>query len=142
LLEGGTPNVLGISGLAAGVAWVAEQGPENLLQKEVALLERVVNWVRDTEGWRIAGRWDSASHVAALSLIVPDSLSPQDLAAILDTSFNIAIRPGLHCAPYVHRALQTFPQGTIRLSPGAFNTTDDVQSFIDALSQIAAVAQV
>ena len=38
LLEGGTPNVLGIAGLAAGVAWVAENGPENLRQKEVALL--------------------------------------------------------------------------------------------------------
>jgi cysteine desulfurase family protein len=142
LLEGGTPNVLGISGLAAGVAWVAEKGPENLLRKELALLQRVVDWVRDTEGWRVAGRWDSAAHVAALSLIVPDSLSPQDVAAILDTSFNIAVRPGLHCAPYVHRAIETFPHGTIRLSPGAFNIPEDVQSFIDALSQIAAVAQV
>jgi cysteine desulfurase / selenocysteine lyase len=139
LLEGGTPNVLGISGLTAGVAWVAEYGPENLRQKEVALLQPVVDWAQSTEGFRLAGRWDSASHVAALSLIVPESLAPQDVAAILDSSFNIAIRPGLHCAPYIHRALETFPQGTIRLSPGAFNTPDDIQSFIDALSQIAAV---
>jgi cysteine desulfurase / selenocysteine lyase len=140
LLEGGTPNVLGISGLAAGVAWVAEIGPENLRQKEVALLERVVDWAQNTEGWRLAGRWDPALHVAALSLIVPESLSPQDVAAILDTSFNIAVRPGLHCAPYIHRSLGTYPQGTIRLSPGAFNTPEDILAFIDALSQIAAVA--
>jgi cysteine desulfurase / selenocysteine lyase len=139
LLEGGTPNVLGISGLAAGVAWVAENGPENLRRKEIALLEPVVDWVENMEGWRLAGRWDRAAHVAALSLVVPESLSPQDVAAILDTSFNIAIRPGLHCAPYIHRALGTYPHGTIRLSAGAFNTPDDIQAFIDALSQIAAV---
>jgi cysteine desulfurase/selenocysteine lyase len=140
LLEGGTPNVLGISGLAAGVAWVAENGPENLRQKEVALLERVVEWAQNTEGWRLAGRWDAASHVGALSLIVPESLSPQDVAAILDTSFDIAARPGLHCAPYIHRSLGTYPHGTIRLSAGAFNTPEDILAFIDALSQIAAVA--
>jgi cysteine desulfurase / selenocysteine lyase len=140
LLEGGTPNVLGISGLAAGVAWVAENGAENLRQKEVALLERVVDWARNTEGWRLAGRWEPAAHVAALSLIVPEAISPQDVGAILDTSFDIAIRPGLHCAPYIHRALGTYPRGTIRLSPGAFNTSEDIQAFIDALRQIAAVA--
>ena len=139
LLEGGTPNVLGISGLAAGVAWVAEKGPEKLRKKEVTLLEPVVDWVQNTEGWRIAGRWDAATHVSALSLVVPESLAPQDAAAILDTSFDIAIRPGLHCAPYIHRALETYPQGTIRLSPGAFNSLEDIQAFIDALSQITAV---
>jgi cysteine desulfurase family protein len=142
LLEGGTPNVLGIAGLAAGVTWVAENGPEELRRKEVALLEPVVNWVKNADGWRLAGRWDSASHVAALSLVVPESLSPQDVGAILDTSFNIAIRPGLHCAPYIHRALETYPHGTIRLSPGAFNTPEDIQSLIDALSQIAAAVGV
>jgi cysteine desulfurase / selenocysteine lyase len=142
LLEGGTPNVLGIAGLAAGVTWVAERGPENLRQEEIALLERVVDWAASLETWQVAGRWDPDSHVAALSLIGPDSLSPQDVAAILDTSFNIAVRPGLHCAPYIHRALGTFPQGTIRLSPGAFSTAEDIDAFIDALSQIAALSAI
>jgi cysteine desulfurase family protein len=142
LLEGGTPNVLGIAGLAAGAAWVAEQGPENLRQKEIGLLERVVEWALDADGFSLAGRWAGASHVGALSLMTPDSLSPQDVAAMLDASFNIAVRPGLHCAPYVHRALETFPHGTLRLSPGAFNTPQDIQALIDALNQIAAVAHV
>ncbi len=41
-LEGGTPNVLGVAGLAAGVAWVAERGPDALRRHEVRLLQRVV----------------------------------------------------------------------------------------------------
>jgi cysteine desulfurase/selenocysteine lyase len=106
-LEGGTPNVLGVAGLAAGVAWVAERGPDALRRHEVRLLQRVVDWAQEAEGWRIAGRWDPETHVGALSLIVPDALPPQDIGAILDTSFDIAVRPGLHCAPYIHRRLGT-----------------------------------
>ena len=136
LLEGGTPNVLGVAGLAAGVAWVVDRGSERLRREEVSLLQRVVDWAEAIDEWRIAGRWDPATHVAPLSLIVPESLSPQDLGAILDTSFEIATRPGLHCAPYIHRAIGTFPSGTLRVSPGAFNTADDIQALLDALSQI------
>ena len=68
----------------------------------------------------------------------PNALSPQDLGSILDTSFSIAIRPGLHCAPYTHRALGTFPDGTIRLSPGPFSTDADIVTFLQALTEITA----
>ncbi len=137
-LEGGTPNVLGIAGLAAGIAWVAERGCETNRRHEVALLQKVVDWTASADGWKIAGEWDPANHVGALSLIVPEGLTPQDLGAILDTSFDIAVRPGLHCAPYAHRALGTFPNGTLRLSPGPFNTEADIDTFLDALSDITA----
>lgn len=142
-LEGGTPNALGIAGLAAGVSWVAERGTELNRAREVALLQKVVDWVEGEgrpDGWRIAGRWDADTHVGALSLITPnlDELHPQDLADMLDTSFEIAVRPGLHCAPYIHRRLGTFPDGTLRLSPGPFNTERDIDAFLDALKQITA----
>jgi cysteine desulfurase / selenocysteine lyase len=135
-LEGGTPNVLGVAGLAAGVAWVAERGPETNRRHEVELLQRVVDWAGQADGWNVAGRWDPDTHVGALSLIVPPELNPQDAGTILDTSFEIAVRPGLHCAPYIHRALGTFPQGTLRVSPGPFNTTDQIDTFIRALDEI------
>lgn len=137
-LEGGTPNVLGVAGLTAGIAWVADRGPSELRRHEVDLLRPVVDWASEAEGWGIAGRWDPDSHVGALSLIVPESLTPQDIAAILDTSFDIAVRPGLHCAPYIHRTLGTFPDGTLRLSPGPFNTPEDIAVFLGALSEITA----
>jgi cysteine desulfurase family protein len=138
-LEGGTPNVLGIAGLAAGVVWVAEQGPDNLRRHEVKLLQRIVDWVQggDAKGWKIAGRWDSATHAGALSLIVPESLDPHDVGAILDNSYGICLRPGQHCSPYIHRRLGTFPLGTLRVSPGPFNTTEQIDQFIHALDEIA-----
>jgi selenocysteine lyase/cysteine desulfurase len=138
-LEGGTPNVLGVAGLAAGVAWVAERGPDDLRRHEVGLLQRVVAWARDAAGWRIAGRWDPEAHVGALSLVVPEALTPQDIGAVLDTSFDIAVRPGLHCAPYIHRRLGTYPDGTLRLSPGPFSTAAEIEVFLGALSELTAV---
>ena len=138
LLEGGTPNVLGVAGLAAGIGWVMQQGPEKLRGHEVGLLQQVVDWVEKSEGWQVAGRWDPATHVGALSLIVPDGLTPQDLGSILDVSFDIAVRPGLHCAPYIHRALGTFPDGTLRVSPGPFTTEEHIRTLLEALTEITA----
>lgn len=137
-LEGGTPNVLGVAGLAAGIAWVAERGPDALRRHEVELLARVVEWTRDSGAWRVAGRWDPDTHVGALSLVVPDGLSPQEFAAILDTSFGIATRPGLHCAPYIHKRIGTFPDGALRVSPGPFNTHADIDALLAALTEISA----
>ncbi len=141
-LEGGTPNVLGIAGLAAGLAWVAERGVETNRQHEVDLLQRVVDWTRTSHGgWTFAGRWEPETHVGALSLIPPAGEIadfPQELATILDTSFDIAVRPGLHCAPYVHRRLGTFPDGTLRISPGPFNTVEEIETLLQALDEITA----
>ena len=142
-LEGGTPNALGIAGLAAGVAWVAERGPDANRLHEIALLQRVVDWVEgqgSADGWKVAGRWDPASHVGALSLITPnlDDAHPQVMAEILDTSFEIAVRPGLHCSPYIHRRIGTFPDGTLRLSPGPFTTEEQIETFLAALTEVTA----
>jgi len=138
LLEGGTPNVLGVAGLLAGVEWVSKHEPDSLRRHEVSLLQLVVDWAESADGWRVAGRFDPETHVGALSLIPPQGLTPQDLGGILDSSFDIAIRPGLHCAPYIHRSLGTFPEGTLRLSPGAFNAPEEVTAFTQALSEITA----
>lgn len=140
-LEGGTPNVLGIAGLAEGVRWVAGQTIEANRRHEVDLLQRVVDWVEGNgDGWRIAGRWDAATHVGALSLIPPDQdvFPSQDLALGLDASHGIAVRAGLHCAPYIHRALGTYPDGTLRVSPGPFNTAEDIETLLKALTEMTA----
>jgi selenocysteine lyase/cysteine desulfurase len=101
-------------------------------------LQRVVDWAASAPGWSIAGAWDAARHVGALSLIVPDGITAQDLSSILDTSFEIAVRPGLHCSPYIHQRIGTFPDGTLRLSPGPFTTDEHITTFLTALDEISA----
>ena len=136
-LEGGTPNVLGLAGLKAGLEWVLDRGVEVSRLHEVALLQKVVDWTADhADHWAIAGAWDPARHVGALSLKPPEGIAPSELGAILDTSFALAIRPGLHCAPYIHKRLGTFPDGMLRISPGPFNTPEHIDTFLNALSEI------
>jgi selenocysteine lyase/cysteine desulfurase len=52
---------------------------------------------------------------------------------MLDRTFDIAVRSGLHCAPHAHRTLGSFPAGTVRISPGWFNTREEIALFCDAV---------
>jgi len=71
-----------------------------------------------------------------LSITINDR-DTAETASILDQAFGICVRPGLHCAPYTHKALRTFPTGTLRLSPGLFNTMDEAAQTVTALKEIA-----
>ena len=63
-------------------------------------------------------------------------LSPAELAAILDERFDIAVRSGLHCAPYAHKHLGTFPEGFVRLSVGILTTVEEMRQAASALDEI------
>jgi cysteine desulfurase family protein len=134
-LEGGTPNVLGVAGLAAGIRYVQEQGLDKIHAHEVELLARL--WARLDEigGYEVFGHRDLARRVGTLSFR-SETLPAAELGGILDQAFDIAIRPGLHCAPYIHRAVGSFPDGLIRVSPGPFNTAADIDRLATALAEI------
>lgn len=134
-LEGGTPNVLGISGLRAGIEFVLEQTIDKIWKHENSLVNKLVDYLKTNDDFTIYGHLDTSKRVGTLSFSHPAFESP-DLAAILDTSFDIAVRPGLHCSPYIHRALGTAPKGTLRVSPGVFNTEKDIDHLIHALSEV------
>jgi cysteine desulfurase family protein len=135
-LEGGTPNVLGVAGLAAGVRYVTQRGLKTLHEHEVRLTERLWRRLDELKGYQVFGHRDHGRRVATLSFRC-EALPAAELGGILDQAFDIAIRPGLHCAPYIHRSLGTFPDGTVRVSPGPFNTTDDIDRLAEALADIA-----
>ncbi len=134
-LEGGTPNVLGVAGLTAGVRWVQEKGLEQIHRHEMALIERLRLRLDELGGFQVFGHSDSSRRVATLSFR-SETLPVAELGGILDQAFDIAVRPGLHCAPYVHRSLGTFPEGTVRVSAGFFNTTQDIDQLAQSLQEI------
>jgi cysteine desulfurase family protein len=136
-LEGGTPNVLGIAGLIAGLDFVEERGPDHLRQHEVSLCEQVRHALLDMPGFQVFGPADPALRVGTLSFR-HESIPAGDLGAILDQSFDIAVRPGLHCAPYIHKAIGTYPEGTVRISPGPFTTQEQIDRLLAALREITA----
>jgi cysteine desulfurase family protein len=134
-LEGGTPNVLGVAGLSAGVQWVESEGLDKIRAHEIGLIERLWGQLDEMGGFEIFGHRDMNRRVGTLSFR-SESLPAMELGGILDQAFDIAIRPGLHCAPYTHRSLGTFPDGTVRVSPGPFSTESDIDRLAGALREI------
>jgi cysteine desulfurase family protein len=136
-LEGGTPNVLGVAGLAAGIKYIEEQGIDSLRKHETSLVARLWRRLDEMDAYQVFGHRNLGEHVGTLSFRC-HSLPANEVGGILDQAFEIAIRPGLHCAPYIHRSLGTFSEGTVRVSPGAFNTEEDIDRLTRALVEISA----
>src|SRR5262245_40883691 len=57
-LEGGTPNVLGVAGLSAGIKYVTEQGLDRIRAHEVALTERLWQRLEEIGTYKIYGHRD------------------------------------------------------------------------------------
>lgn len=134
-LEGGTPNTVGIAGLSASMDYLAGREMTDTLKHEQHLVQKVIDFVADHDAMTLYGNTDASTRVGTVSFNV-DGFDAPDIGSILDDSFEIAIRPGLHCAPYAHKRLGTFPAGSVRVSPGAFSTEAEIDTLIDALTQI------
>ncbi len=139
LLEGGTPNTVGIAGLGAATDFVIQHDPAKTLAHEKALVQRFIDGVADIAALNIYGPVgpDAAANRVGTVCFNVEGFSPQELGGILDESFSIAVRPGLHCSPYAHRVLNSFPDGTVRVSPGHFNSAADIDLLLQALHEIA-----
>ncbi len=134
-LETGTLNVLGIIGLGAGLEYVEDIGVDAIRTKEVALAQRMAQGLSEISSVRMHGPLDWDDRLAVLMTNVRNMM-PEDVGAILDGDYGIAVRTGLHCAPLAHRDLKTFPLGGVRFSIGPFNTIDDVDAAVSAMAEI------
>lgn len=134
-LEGGTPNVLGVAGLVAGLDFVEERGLAAIHKHELELCDQLRQSLSEMPGLELFGNADAARRVGTVAFRC-EMIPATDLGAILDQSFDIAVRPGLHCAPYVHKALGSFPDGLVRVSTGPFNTAAEIDELIKALKEV------
>ncbi|MGV8079522.1 MAG: aminotransferase class V-fold PLP-dependent enzyme [Syntrophales bacterium] len=134
--ESGTPNTVGLAGLAAGTAMILEIGVENVRRHEEILTAAFLDGLRSLNGITIYGPPSAAWRIPVVSLNVGD-LSPAEVSLALDERFGILTRPGLHCAPAAHRTLKTFPDGAVRFSFGLFNDAADVTAALEALEEIS-----
>lgn len=133
VFEPGTPNTVGCAGLVA--AMDAAPPAHVTLEHERRLAAAVLDAVSEIDGSRILGPRASDKRMGVATFTLPN-LTPRDVGAVLDATFNIAVRPGLHCAPGAHAAFGTAPGGAIRVSPGPFTTDEDVRACIEALRVI------
>ena len=130
--ESGTMNTVGLAGLAAGVSFVLNETVERIRDKDVELTRRLINGLSDIEGIEVYGSLEAVKQTSTVSVNVENS-SPSSVGLALDEEHDIMCRVGLHCAPSAHRSIGTFPEGTVRLAMGYFNTEDEVDAVIRAL---------
>ncbi|MGQ9583792.1 MAG: aminotransferase class V-fold PLP-dependent enzyme [Anaerolineae bacterium] len=135
-LESGTPNTVGLAGLGAALDYLERRGLEAIREHERRLVEVLRDGLGKIPGLTLYGPRDPRSQAGVVSFTL-EGWSPTEVAAILDASFDVAVRPGLHCAPDAHRTLGTFPAGTVRLSPGPFNTVDEMDQVVGFVERIA-----
>ena len=135
--EIGTANSVGISGLGAGLDFVLSEGVEKIRAHGLSLADRLIEGLSRIRGVALSGVFKKAARVPIVSFVVA-GYDPAEAGVILDQFFDIKARTGLHCAPAAHRSLGTFPSGTIRLSPGYFNTLEEIEFTLKAVEKIAA----
>lgn len=131
--ESGTPNLPGLAGLSAGLDYVLQTGMDRILDHETALAFLLENELSGISGIKVLKPGKRGS--GTVSFIV-EGMNPSDVGFILDQAFDIAVRTGLHCAPLAHQTLGTFPEGTVRVSPGFSTTVPEIEYFLDSMKHI------
>ena len=135
-LEAGTLNSHGIAGLSAALDVILERGVEDIQRAEHALMQRFYEGVRDIPGITVYGDFSVPERCAIVALNIRD----YDSSAVSDeltVTYGIATRPGAHCAPRMHKALDTTEQGAVRFSFSFYNTEQEVDAAIAAVRAIA-----
>lgn len=135
-LEAGTLNSHGLMGLSAALDFIQEIGLETIAAHERAMMARLYEGVRGIEGVTVYGDFSSDGRTAVVALNIWDYDS-SEVSDELSQVYDIATRPGAHCAPRMHRALGTTEQGAVRFSASWFTTREEVDAAIQAVRELA-----
>lgn len=135
-LEAGTLNGHGIAGLGAGVEFLLETGISTIHAREAELAKRFYEGVKDVPGVTLYGDFSNWNRTAVVTLNIGDYDSGEVSDALWE-DYEIATRPGAHCAPLMHQALGTVEQGAVRFSFSWFNTEEEVDTAINAIKELA-----
>lgn len=133
--EAGTMNYLGIAGLGASLDKLLINGIGVSRKLELALTKKLIDELSAIEAITIYGTTDINRKVPVVSFNIAGQTA-SEVATILDQKYKIMVRPGLQCAPLIHKTLETSPNGTVRVSLGANNTQNDIHNFITAIHEI------
>jgi cysteine desulfurase family protein len=131
-LEAGTVNTAGAAGLGASCAWIRDRSVEAIHARGQELVQRLATGLQNVPGIFLHGWNPDRPKVNVLSFTMRGK-DVGELAAWLDRKHGIMVRAGLHCAPAAHQRLGSYPNGTVRVGIGPFNTDSDIDALIAAV---------
>ena len=109
---------------------------EEIARHEAALTRRFYDGVSRIDGVTVYGDFSQPERGAIVTLNIRDYDSAE-MSDALSQAYDIATRPGAHCAPRMHQALGTVDQGAVRFSFAWYNTQEEVDAAIQAVAELA-----
>ncbi len=132
--ECGTPNTPGIAALLGGLTFIENAGLSAIIEKKKAIRLYTFEKLSELDSVIVYGDPSKEESLPIISMNV-QGVSPSDVGTACNRA-GICVRVGLHCAPIAHRTMGTFPQGTVRISPGYFTRTDEIDQFVEVVTTI------
>ncbi|MUV37936.1 Cysteine desulfurase [Lentibacillus sp. JNUCC-1] len=134
--ESGTSNIPGIAGLYAALNAYEERQTE-IVPRETILARKIRSALEQLSNVTVYGPEVEHMELPIIAFNI-QGVDSQEVAMILDSHYDIAVRAGLHCSPLAHEVLNTLETGIVRASLGVYNTETETDTFIQALGDIAA----
>jgi cysteine desulfurase / selenocysteine lyase len=131
--EAGTPNIAGVAGLDAAIAYLSDVGLDRVAAYEHELLAYGTEALSRIDGLRLTG---TARRKAGILSFVIDGIHPHDIGTILDRA-GIAIRAGHHCCQPLMARLGV--PATARASLACYNTREDIDALVSSIRDAKAV---
>jgi cysteine desulfurase/selenocysteine lyase len=132
--EAGTPNIAGAVGLKAAIEYLEKVGLENIESHSKEISDKIREGLKDIEGIEVLSPENSI-----LVSFYSEKIHSHDLAEILNQE-GVAVRAGNHCAQPQH--IEHDLTGTVRASPYIYNSEQDVENLLDAVSKAVEVFNV
>ena len=135
-LEAGTLNGHGIAGLNAALEFIENETIEKIANHERELSRYFYDSIKNIENIKFYGNYETDNRVSIVALNIGE-IDSSKISDVLSSNYNIATRPGAHCAPLMHEALGTVNQGIVRFSFSYFNTFEEIDKGIEAIKEIS-----
>jgi cysteine desulfurase/selenocysteine lyase len=133
--ESGTANVVGIAGLGAGLSWIVDRGIKELRAHQKKLSRILLEDLSVLPDIKVYGTHNPERSTSVVSFTALGK-HVSEIGMRLDEEYGVLTRVGLHCAPAAHRTIGSFPEGTVRLSPGVYTTIDDIKEAVRGIGKV------
>ena len=131
--EAGSPNIVAICGLSKSIDWIEKS---DIYEHEKELTKYLIDRLKEIKKCHIFIPDDPEKIFGIVSVGI-DGYSADEVGQILDEEYSIYVRTGFHCGPDIHDFIDSIVyNGTVRISLGYFNSKEDIDVIIDALSSL------
>lgn len=134
--ESGTMNIPALAGLKAAAEFLDAAGIEKIRRREEKMITMLMENLAKIPEITLYGAKITDPRLGLVSFNIGNH-DPYDVAAWLDTNYDVMVRSGLHCSPQAHRLMGTEKRGAVRISLSIFNTEEEIAICCKAINEFS-----